>query len=399
MLSDTLAPDRLMAHVRALCKEIGARPATSDAERRAAGYVQAALASYGIADVRRFEFDSIDSAGWSYIPYMALGALALPAARLGRIGKLIGAIMLLAGAYNVREAMLAKPPVYHPFVNQGRSQTIIARIPPTGETRHMVFIVAHLDSNKQRFLLPFVAPHLTRALNTLGLLIAGMGGLSMLLDAVTAGKRGPRPIQTLAGLGVLGLLAGLLYDETQPYVEGANDNASAVAVALGLAAQFAVQPLQHTEVTLLFTGSEEAGCIGMEKYLDQYAPPLESSTFIDLEMVGTGDLCYVQRHGISLLSEYRPAPQITALSAQVARQNTDLRVTGKPMTIVEEAAPLVRRGYEAICIAGYDASGALPNWHRLTDTLENIQPDTLGRAARYVSALVSALDAKVGAGR
>jgi hypothetical protein len=31
-----MTPDHLMAHVRALC-EIGARPATSEAERRAAG--------------------------------------------------------------------------------------------------------------------------------------------------------------------------------------------------------------------------------------------------------------------------------------------------------------------------------------------------------------------------
>ncbi len=386
--------DQLMTHLRALC-EIGARPTATEAERRAADYVQAALASFGISDSRRFEFETIDSAGWTFIPYMALGALALPASRLGVVGKLLGAVMLLAGAYNVREALLAKPPVYHPLVGNSTSQTIIARIPPRGETRHFAYIVAHLDTNKQRFLLPFVVPTLTRALNTLGLLLAGAGGVSMLLDALT-GRKAPRPIQTLAGLGVLGILAGMLYDETQPYVQGANDNASAVAVALGLAETLAAQPLEHTEVTLLFTGSEETGCVGMEKYLDQFAPPLENSTFIDLEMVGTGELCYIQRHGVSLFSEYHPAPQITALAAQVARARPDLRVTGRPMTILEEVAPLVRRGYEAICIAGYDATGMLPNWHRVSDRLENIEPDTLERAARYVLALVNALDKKPG---
>lgn len=386
-----MTPDHLMAHVRALC-EIGARPATSEAERRAADYVQTALGGYGIADVRRFEFSSISSAGWTFIPYLAMGSLALPAARLGRLGKLIGALTLLVGAYNVREALLAKLPLYHPLVNQGKSQTIIARIPPAGETRRMAFVVAHLDTNRQRFLLPFVVPGITRALYTVALGLVVAGGVSLLLDALL-GRKPVRPIQTAAGLGALAPLLAMIYDETQPYVEGANDNASSVAVALGLAEALAAQPLQHTEVTLLFTGSEETGCVGMEKYLDQYAPPPDS-TFIDLEMVGTGSLCYIQRHGVSLFSDYRPAPQITALAARVAREHPSLGVTGRPMTILEEVAPLVRRGYEAICIAGYDADGMLPNWHRQTDTLANIQPETLGRAARYTAALLAALDAK-----
>ena len=62
------------------------------------------------------------------------------------------------------------------------------------------------------------------------------------------------------------------------------------------------------------------------------------------------------------------------------------------MLILEEVANLRRRGYKAICIAGYDEKGFLPNWHRLSDNLDNIEPETLGRAARYTWALMQELD-------
>ncbi len=50
--------------------------------------------------------------------------------------------------------------------------------------------------------------------------------------------------------------------------------------------------------------------------------------------------------------------------------------TGKEIVMLEEVANLVRRGYKAICPAGYDEQSSLPNWCRLSDRLENIEPDT-----------------------
>lgn len=186
-----------------------------------------------------------------------------------------------------------------------------------------------------------------------------------------------------------------MLDETQPHIEGANDNATAVAVLLGIAEALQAQPLQHTEVTLLFTGCEEVVCVGMENYLQRFAPPRQDTYWIDLEMVGTGDLCYVTRHGMSHLSEYYPAVEMVSLAAKTANQQPELGVTGKDMLILEEIANLRRRGYKAICLAGYDERGFLPNWHRLSDNLENIEPDTLNRAARYTWALIQEIDQEV----
>ena len=62
------------------------------------------------------------------------------------------------------------------------------------------------------------------------------------------------------------------------------------------------------------------------------------------------------------------------------------------MLILEEVANLWSRGYKAICIAGYDEKGFLPNWHRLSDNLGNIEPDTLSRAACYTWELMQEID-------
>jgi putative aminopeptidase FrvX len=187
-------------------------------------------------------------------------------------------------------------------------------------------------------------------------------------------------------------LAGAIFDETQPHVEGANDNATAVSVLLGIAETLTTQPLQNTDVVLLFTGCEEVGCVGLARYLKNAGPPVEDTFWIDIEMVGTGHLCYVTQHGISYFSGYQPHPRMVALADKVARHNPELGFRGRQMTMLEEVATLRKHDYQAICLAGYGENGMLANWHRLSDTLENIEPDTLSRAACYTWKLMQEID-------
>lgn len=177
-----------------------------------------------------------------------------------------------------------------------------------------------------------------------------------------------------------------------PHIEGANDNATAVSVLLGVAAALREAPLQHTEVTLLFTGCEEVGCYGLQAYLKDYAPSKHRSYFLDLEMVGAGNIAYVTKHGVSAFNDYRPSPIMAAAAGKAAQKHPTLNVCGRDMVIVEEVAPLVREGYHALCIAGYNAEGYLPNWHRETDQLDRIEPGTLARAAQYTWAVMAEID-------
>jgi hypothetical protein len=384
-----------MQHMRFLCKTIGPRPATSDAERRAAEYAKQILAELGLKDVQEQPFRSYPTMGWGLVP-LILVLIAVIGLGLvnGMWPKLIGGVLLLLCGITYTQFLRARPAWYEPLVARAHSQNVIATIPSREPPQRKLFLVGHFDSNKQRMLMPAPWPQIEKAATSFGqVACVGLGVIYLGCAWLS-----PETPVWLWGIGVwlilvfvLSLVLSLM-DESHNFIEGANDNATAVSILLGVAAGLKANPLQNTEVALLFTGCEEAGCIGMENYLRQYQPTRENTYWIDLEMVGTGDLAYITRHGISYLAGYAPTPAMVEMAAQTAKRYPELGVRGKDMLILEEVSNLRHWGHNAICIAGYNAGGWLPNWHRYTDNLEHIEPATLTRAAHYTWRLMEQID-------
>jgi hypothetical protein len=388
----SLQPEALMVHMRAICQGIGPRPSTSHQESQAADYVEKTLRHWGMTDIKRQLFKSRNSYGWATVPCFAVGLLASIFAAVGsRWGKLISSVLLLGSARTFRRSVLAMPPFFRRWISRWTSRNVIVNVPAKDKARQTVYLVGHLDSQKQRFQFPPSNANVMKAEASLPIVLGVLGSLSSLVAAAFKPRKTPWWIWPLGAAYVWGLCGGL-YDETQPYIEGANDNATAVSVLLGIAQALKHRPLQHTDVVLLFTGCEEVGCVGMARYLEQYSPPRDNTLWIDIEMVGTGDLCYVTQHGISYFTSYVPHPEIVGIAKEVAEKHPYLGVKGKEMVIIEEIATLRREKYKAVCVAGYNEEGALPNWHRLSDNLDNIEPETLSRAARYTWEIVNEID-------
>lgn len=384
--------NRLMSHMKALCKDIGARPPTSRQERQGAEYVKKTLEQLGYQDIEEQKFRSQSSFGWATIPILLLSTLAMPLAWIGgQWGKFIGGLILMGSAYILREFLLGKRPFFQQWIARGVSQNIITTIAPAESARRKVYLIGHLDTQKQRFLSPPPVTGLFPILVTSLILSLVFGGVFLFSDILLK-RQGVAWWEWAVWALIAISLISFLTDELQPHVEGANDNATAVSVLLTLAEILRKQPLRSTEVTFLFTGCEETICVGIESYLRQYKPPRENTYWIDLEMVGTDNLCYVTKHGVSHLTQYKPAPEMVRLAAQTAHKHPDLTVVGKEMVIVEEVANLRNRDYKAICLAGYNAKGYLPNWHRLSDNLENIDPCALSRANDFTLALLHEID-------
>jgi hypothetical protein len=369
-----------MNHMQALCKEVGPRPSTSEKERQAAEYVEDSLRKLGITDHQRQIFRSQDSSGWVTVPCFAAGILAIALALIGGVwGKVVASVLLLGSAYVFRQGILAQAPFFEQLIARRMSQNLVAKVPASGTARQTIYLIGHLDCQKQRFQFP-PSPHwIMKAQTSLPILAGLSGGLFLIADVAFNLQTSPIWLGLLGAAYVYGL-AGAIFDETQPHVEGANDNATAVSVLLGI------------DVVLLFTGCEEVGCVGLARYLKNAGPPVEDTFWIDIEMVGTGHLCYVTQHGISYFSGYQPHPRMVALADKVARHNPELGFRGRQMTMLEEVATLRKHDYQAICLAGYGENGMLANWHRLSDTLENIEPDTLSRAACYTWKLMQEID-------
>ncbi len=221
------------------------------------------------------------------------------------------------------------------------------------------------------------------------LLINGCAQLAQL----TGAKWLPRIVQWLSAAMLGTALRQAWGEERHSFVAGANDNATAVACLLGLGAYLKRRPLRQTEVWLAFTGAEEVMCVGMHHFLDRYGADLRNAWFIDFEMVGTDTIAYVTRHsGLSYLHAYAPDAESLALAEQTEQRRPDLQVGQREMVIVEEVGCLRGRGFRGICLVGVGPDGWLVNWHLYSDTVDNIVPAGVERAARFALAMLETLD-------
>jgi len=56
-----------------------------------------------------------------------------------------------------------------------------------------------------------------------------------------------------------------------------------------------------------------------------------------------------------------------------------------------DATPALARRFHAMSVMAFDINGRLPNWHWHTDTVENVQEDTMASATEFVAELIKEL--------
>lgn len=395
MNDDPLSSDALMVHVRKLAEVIGPRPAGHPAEMRAQQYICRVLGELSYARGEMLPFSAPDTWGYGLAYPLAIALVSNFIGKGRQLGRLLGGGVALACTAALWRTLCVDRQPFVALAPCRDSANLIVRIPSQLAQRHTLVLLAHVDSNKHR---PTFSPWLRKYL--LGLTTAGLGavagnGLAQIAEGVT-GSKGVMRLRKLSLWLIVASLLLILYDETGPYVPGANDNASAVACLLGLAKRVKQHPLRHTELWLAFTGAEEAGCLGTHALLDAYGDQLCDAWFLDLEMVGSDDIAYVTRHtGFSLLSFYHPDPDSLAWAARTSHQHPELGVRGRDMVIGEEVGALRARGYRGICLAGVGPDGWLSNWHQTTDNVDNLVPAGLAKAARFAWAMLKELDSLV----
>lgn len=390
-MAESLSADMMMQHIRALADDIGPRPAGTPREQWAHDYVREALAQMDITDIETLPFQSPRTWGYSTVIPAALALFGNLLA--GRRGRLLGGLLTLVSAESLYRTMgVERSGLIHELQPTGPSSTQIVRIAPRGEVKHKLVFIGHVDANRHRLLFAPETKNLLQIAGSVYLASLMANGLIQIARAM-----GPkRAFGKWYGLSLAGLLTALvvnLLDEQGPFIDGANDNATAVACVLELARYFQQNPLEHTEVWLAFTGAEEVGLLGTHALLDKYGDELRDATFIDFEMVGAGELAYVTHHSSwTHFTGYSPDPHTTALVAELAREQPEFGVTGRPMLITEEVGALRKRGFRGLCLVGVGVDGFLVNWHRDTDVSANIDPARVAKAARFAVAIAEKVD-------
>ncbi|HEY66167.1 MAG TPA: Zn-dependent exopeptidase M28 [Caldilineae bacterium] len=381
-----------LEHIRHLSEVIGPRGSTTSQERQAAEYARDVLRNLGI-DARLEPFRSARS---SYRPF----ALAFGVALLGGLLYAItrhSAAAFLAAALNALGAwgMFAELDFTDNWMRRllptGPSQNVIGVVLAREEPRRRVVLLGHLDTHRTPIFYSSTLWH--------KLFVALVGGtfVSLIVGAVTYA------LLTLTGWAGLHWVAGLaaamqlfafvmcIHADMTPFSPGANDNASGAATVLALGERLTREPLQHTEVWLVPNGCEELGCYGAAALVEAHPDELRQAYFITLDQVGAGDPGFLSSDG--LLRKYPVDPELLDIARQIAVDRPELRAFEHPGIAYTDAALLLKRGFRAFTIDALprDAAGAV-HWHQMSDTVDKIEPDCLGRVHEFVWEMLQRLD-------
>ncbi len=234
-------------HVHQLATVIGPRPATTDAEAEAAEYIESVFRSRGM-EVERQEFDCPRTYGWAYALYhlLTVGAAVASGWEFLRwpafaVAALVAFLMWMD--LDTRFGLSGWLPP------KGPSQNVIARhVPRTrrGERAQRVVIVAHYDTAKAS--LAFAPSMVSNFATTFALMkwLTLAVPVFVLLGAVpfTAAWDPYFWYATIAVSAylVVPLVINVHREVAMSAVDGANDNASGVAVMLGVMERIVPSP-------------------------------------------------------------------------------------------------------------------------------------------------------------
>ncbi|MBE0477460.1 MAG: M28 family peptidase [Coriobacteriia bacterium] len=241
-------PEEIL-HVRQLADVIGPRPATTDTEAEAAGYLEGVFRRRGL-DVERQEFLCPRTDSWAFVVYhlLTIAAAAASGALPELLWPALGVSVLTAALMwfdlDSRFGLSSVMP-------KGPSQNVIARHVPKarrGERVRRVVVVAHYDSAKASLAASpgMVRNHtLTFALMKYATFLVPV---FILAQAVLPAALDPwlwYATMAIAAYLVVPASISVHRELAMPFVDGANDNASGVAALLGVMERVVPEPLEE----------------------------------------------------------------------------------------------------------------------------------------------------------
>jgi hypothetical protein len=147
--------------------------------------------------------------------------------------------------------------------------------------------------------------------------------------------------------------------------------------------------LADKEVWFVATGAEEVGTAGMKAFLKEYAADLHDAVILNLDNLGSGALTYITSEGMS--RHYDGDRRLVGAAKRVVREH-EMDIRGREYRgLSTDATPALARGFRALSVMAFDINGRLPDWHWKTDTVDNVVPDNLTKAADFVTEMVREL--------
>ncbi len=381
--------DFCVAQITKIVRDIGPRPPASDAELRAQQYLKGLLEPVA-DDVQLESFRVAPKAFMGFIPVSG-GLLLAGVASYGFLPLLSLACVAAALALLLGELVLYRP-LIDPIFPQATSHNLVATLRPRGEVRQVLLFGGHCDSAWE-----WRWHYLGRT--AFGVIVGGtVLGAAIALPATLINLLAPGSnlAQTL-GWTLVGfspcfglVMAFTNFGRVSP---GANDDLTGVLLSVALAKilRDRGEALEHTEVRVLLTGSEECGLRGARAYAERHHDELTRvpslyvalDTFRDLEHMAVYDR---DRNGT-----LRHDPAAARQLASAARDaGFELPFRALPVG-ASDAAAFTQAGLPAIALIAMDP--APPRWyHTRLDTPDLLEPPCIEAGLRVMLALIADVD-------
>jgi Peptidase family M28 len=384
-------------HIRRIVAEIGPRPPGSAQELRSQEYLAELLREMD-ADVRLEPFTVAPKAFMGFIPIS--GALLLAALPLhwwmppAALACGIAALGILVG-----ELVLYRQ-VVDPLFPRTTSHNLVATFRPRGEVKRILLMGGHCDSAFE-----WRYHYLGRAIFLAVVGCTLVGALSLLgvaaVNAVVNGMSGPGSGTLLdrAGWALVAFSPAFLlimgFSDFRRSSPGANDNLTGVMLSIALAKYHRDNgiELEHTELRLLNTGSEEAGLRGARAYAEAHHAELSAidSLYVALDTFRDLDRMKVFNRDRNGTVTHHP-DGARRLQAAARRAGFDLPLGIVPVGATDAAA-FTQAGLRAIALVAMDPTP--PRWyHTRLDTPDRMSPECIEAGLRILIELVRDVDAE-----
>ncbi|MCL4558704.1 MAG: M28 family metallopeptidase [Deltaproteobacteria bacterium] len=280
-----------------------------------------------------------------------------------------------------------------------KTANVIGTVRPSGETRQRLIVSGHHDSAFNMTLLHRQFVWLMPILE----FFTTVSMLVMLALSVYAMIRGELVYPFVPGrlwtgalmVGFFGAVTSQIMRKglvTDIETEGANDNLSSVAVAVGLADYLGSHRPINTEVMCISFGAEEPNTKGSQHFVRKHMDTLKAvpTYVLNFDMVGEdGTLRIVKReyevrsrHSGTFVDFVRRVAQKSGINARpgvLPFGNTD-------------ATPFSRKGLAATSLVRLDKTGLPGHWHTVEDTVKNIREESLRECMELALAVLEAMD-------
>jgi hypothetical protein len=388
--------DFCVEHITAIVQQFGPRPPASDAETRAQRYLADLLRPFA-AEVQLEPFSVAPKAFMGFVPItggLLLAAVAVyalvPALALLCV---VGALALAVGELGLYRQLI------DPLFPHATSHNLVATIPPRGPVERILLFGGHCDSawEWRWHYLGHTAFRVIVGGAVVGAVIA-LG--ATLLNLVAPASRAALALGwVLVAFSPFFLLL-MGFTNFRRVSPGANDNLTGVLLSVALAKHLHDQgrTLEHTEIRILNTGSEEAGLRGARAYAERHREELAKTPSLYVAVDTFRDLEHMAVYDRDLNGFLRHDPDAAKLLAEAARR------AGHPLPLralplgATDAAAFTKAGLRAIALLAMDP--APPRWyHTRLDTPELLKPECIEAGLRVMLELIRTVDSEgLGAG-